>query len=172
MPELLEKAVIKLLPSFGIEPRRSTAPILAHGPVVLRGASPQAEAVLGGRAWRLERFPFTIGRSRNSVRRMSALQCDLYLPDRLPFNVSRRHCVIRWFPPLREFVLQDADSTLGSIVNGVRVGGPFGRDAAVLAPGVNEVVLGNPSSPFRFELEVPIRVTSSLPSVIPVAVPA
>ena len=80
--------------------------------------------------------------------------CDLYLQDRSPYQLSRRHCMVRWLPMLDGFYLQDIGSTLGTLVNGVRVGGKSRRDFTKLREGPNELILGTVDSPFRFTLHV------------------
>ena len=46
----------------------------------------------------------------------------------------------------------DATSRLGTVVNGVRIGGSSGRRRATLKPGTNEIALGGPGTPYIFNV--------------------
>jgi pSer/pThr/pTyr-binding forkhead associated (FHA) protein len=84
---------------------------------------------------------------------------DIQLSDTKPFNVSREHFAIERGPDGVQ--VRDRGSYVGTIVNGVPIGG-YRRVATVpLAVGENEVVAGSPRSPFRFRVVVSVRELSS-----------
>lgn len=120
--------------------------------LVLQGVSGPALAALRGRSHVLARFPFAIERCGDIGGQAVVLDTRLAVPDREPFHVSRRHCVI-----IRQgtgFAVVDTTSRLGTIVNGVRIGGNTGRLRAPLAIGTNEVALGGRHTPYVFHLAV------------------
>ena len=122
--------------------------------VTIAPKTPQALDAMGSAERAVESLPFYIG--RYSQRRSDNLfhANALLLYDQIPFTVSRSHCAIVATPKGVFFV--DRGSTLGSRVNGVRVGGDrFSPKTAVLQAGENEVVLGDsPQSVFVFGVSV------------------
>lgn len=109
-----------------------------------------AQTALGARA--LTYFPFMIGR-RGEVTGIGLFaENRLLVSDRSPYRVSRNHCHIE-----REgdsFFVRDDNSKLGTIVNGVGIGGTNRERRAELKPGENTLVLGVPNSDIRFKLIV------------------
>lgn len=115
----------------------------------------QALEAMGGMSERLvEHLPFYVG--RYSQRRSDNLfhANALFLYDQPPFTVSRSHCAIVATP--KDVFFVDRGSTLGSLVNGVRIGGDrFSPKTTVLLAGNNEVILGdNDQSVFAFTVSV------------------
>ena len=101
----------------------------------------------------VKKFPFFIGRAELAYPGKS--ENDLSLPDFLPFQISVRHCMIE--QDQEGIWIRDRGSRLGTIVNGQRLGLITGVFRARLFPGRNELILGDPDSPFRFEVWVEER---------------
>ncbi len=125
------------------------------GPVAVRVTlfplSPQARQVVPHSGLVLERFPFRIGRA--SRRERDPLEVnDLSLPDVAPYRVSRNHLCIDLTPTA--VVVRDRGSYLGTIVNGIHLGGSHKEVEATLSQGANTLALGTDDSPFRFRLVV------------------
>lgn len=109
----------------------------------------------------LYKFPFRAGRESRSPKRLANegvqdnLQShpnnDLYIRDTgsTP-SVSREHFLV----DLRdgEFYVVDRGSTLGTIVNGERIGGNKRPGRVKLERKENSIIVGSEGSPFRFKL--------------------
>jgi len=121
--------------------------------VVLFGLTPVALAA--ARALRLGRLPFRVGRLPVAGEAQPTEVNDLRLSDTQPFNVSRSHFAIERVPDGVQ--VRDRGSYVGTIVNGVPVGGHRHVATVPLAVGGNEVVAGGPKSPFRFRVVVSLR---------------
>jgi len=74
----------------------------------------------------------------------------LGLPDREPFRISRRHCML--VRDRQGIAVVDATSRLGTVVNGVRIGAGSGRRRAALKPGANEISVSGSGTPYVFNL--------------------
>ncbi len=98
----------------------------------------------------ISKFPFRIGRVSWRGGRTPALPNDLSVPDEMPFDVSRSHCVIERRG--ERLYVSDVGSTLGTIVNGVHLGTASGRLSCELEQEENELILGPEDSPHRFKL--------------------
>jgi CRP-like cAMP-binding protein len=101
------------------------------------------EAMNGLTEQKIEKMPFYIG--RHSFRRSDMLfhANELFLFDQIPYSVSRSHCAI--VSVMNEVYFVDRGSTLGSVVNGVRIGGsPNTPKKILLKTGENDVFLGEP----------------------------
>jgi len=122
----------------------------ADAAAVLEAATPVADVLLGGRRHLIDRFPYVIERGDDPWG--NALVCDdrLALPDREPYQVSRRHCVV--VRDARELAVVDTTSRLGTVVNGALIGGRSGRIRAPLRRGVNHVAVGGPHTRYAFRL--------------------
>jgi len=125
--------------------------------VVLFGLTPAAAAA--ARALRLARLPFRVGRLPVAGEAQPLEVNDLTLSDTKPFNVSRNHFAIERGPD--GVHVRDRGSYVGTIVNGVQIGGHHHVATVPLAVGENEVVAGSPRSPFRFRVVVAFRQLSS-----------
>jgi pSer/pThr/pTyr-binding forkhead associated (FHA) protein len=125
--------------------------------VVLFGLTPVAAAA--ARALRLGRLPFRVGRLPVEGEDQPTEVNDLRLSDTQPFNVSRSHFAIERVPDGVQ--VRDRGSYVGTIVNGVPVGGHRHVATVPLAVGENEVVAGGARSPFRFRVVVSVRELSS-----------
>jgi CRP-like cAMP-binding protein len=115
-------------------------------------ASPEAEKTLPGGELRIRTFPFRIGRASHGSESEQASLPDLVIHDRAPHNVSRRHLSIEVVAG--QVIAADLGSSLGTQVNGVKVGGHHKESEIALQPGRNEIVLGGSRSPHRFLLFV------------------
>jgi len=97
------------------------------------------------------RFPFRVGREPPEGRsRLSSN--DLGLKDVDPHQVSREHFSIE--VDAEGVVLYDRGSFHGTIVNGAQIGGNRMIGSVRLQAGGNEVIAGEPDSPFRFSVQV------------------
>lgn len=117
---------------------------------VIEGLSPAAQAVLAGGSLRVTRFPYAVERGGDADQRLRQSDLRLLLPDREPFRVSRRHCML-----LRErdrVWVVDTSSRLGTVVNGTTIGGSTGRVKAELRVGRNDIAIGGPRTPYRFQV--------------------
>jgi hypothetical protein len=130
--------------------------------VVLVGLTPAAAAVFfPARDLRLTHLPFRVGRLPVAGEAPPIEMNDLQLSDTTPFNVSRDHFAIERVPDGVQ--VRDRGSYVGTIVNGVRIGGHHHVATVPLAVGENEVVAGSPMSPFRFRVVVAPRQPNSCP---------
>jgi len=125
--------------------------------VVLSGLTPAAAA----RDLRLTHLPFRVGRLPVAGEAQPIEVNDLQLSDTMPFNVSRDHFAIERVPDGVQ--VRDRGSYVGTIVNGVQIGGHHHVTTVPLAVGENEVVAGSPRSPFRFRVVVALRQPNSCP---------
>jgi len=125
--------------------------------VVLFGLTPAAAAAAP--AFSLARLPFRVGRLPVAGEAQPMEVNDLTLSDTKPFNVSRNHFAIELGPDGVQ--VRDRGSYVGTIVNGVQIGGQHHVATVPLAVGENEVVAGSPRSPFRFRVVVALRHLSS-----------
>jgi pSer/pThr/pTyr-binding forkhead associated (FHA) protein len=125
--------------------------------VVLFGLTPAAAAAAG--ALSLARLPFRVGRLPVAGEAQPMEVNHLQLSDTKPFHVSRNHFAIEHGPDGVQ--VRDRGSYVGTIVNGVQIGGHHHVATVPLVVGENEVVAGSPRSPFRFRVVVALRQLSS-----------
>ena len=100
----------------------------------------------------VEEFPFKIGRISDLGPGSPFANNDLFINDRVPWNVSRNHCAIERRG--NQIVVQDRGSKLGTVVNGRPIGVRFTKIVTELNPGKNELVLGGKGSPHKFSVTV------------------
>ncbi len=134
---VLQKAVpVKKTPSSS--PRRESR-------IVLRALTREAGRALPTGTIEITHLPCYIGR-----RGFRSL--DVSLDDREPFHVSRVHCYIDF----REgkYQLVDSRSTLGTIIDGIRIGTHEDTLRILLEKGTHEIRLGTRRSPYLFALEI------------------
>jgi len=117
---------------------------------VIEGSTPEAAAALGTQSHSIDQFPFAIERCGDVGGSGLVLDKRLGLPDREPFRISRRHCML--VRDKHGVAVLDTSSRLGTIVNGVLIGGSSGRRRAALKNGLNEIAVGGPRSPYVFRL--------------------
>lgn len=120
------------------------------GRVILSGVSKPAQDALEGHEMAIDRFPFKVGRQSRDSSLDALSHNDLYLSDHAPYNVSRNHFSIN--QSLGQLYLVDRGSKLGTLLNNQRLGGGGGADRVKLNQGESIIVVGSPSSPFRFRL--------------------
>ena len=110
-----------------------------------------AKQAVSGEGLIVTRFPFRVGREPPEGKsRLSSN--DLGLPDTDPYQVSREHFSIE--VDAEGVILYDRGSFHGTIVNGAQIGGNRMIGSVRLQPGGNEIIAGEPDSPFRFSVQV------------------
>lgn len=107
--------------------------------VILSGLNESSSEALGGREMTISKFPFRVGRKRESN--------DLCLQELPPYNVSRNHFLIDKLE--EKYVVVDRESSLGTIVNGRRI-----NLQSVLKRKENKIIAGSHRSPFVFKLVI------------------
>ncbi|HSE91471.1 MAG TPA: cyclic nucleotide-binding domain-containing protein [Candidatus Binatia bacterium] len=129
-------------PFAGVPPRGQLT-------ITLEGVTPRAAAALPVTPFQITQFPFRIGRQSLDP----LVYNDLMLPDSVPLQISRHHLA---------FILHegrvgvvDRGSSLGSGVDGQRLGGPSGLSGPVFFNGSEGLlVLGSRDSPFRYRVNL------------------
>ena len=102
---------------------------------------------------RLLRFyPFHFCRRAQLAGVEPMIQNQFLIADRSPFRVSRQHCIIDISGD--DVFVEDKTSQLGTIVNGIPIGGKSLETRVKLIRGVNTLVLGGQDSQVRFRLDV------------------
>jgi len=124
-------------------------PPVAKAPVLLiEGLTPEAEQALPATPFRVEVYPFRVGRhSHNPL-----VHNDLEIEDKLPWQVSRHH--LAFVLDHGRVAVVDRGSTLGTSVDDQRLGGPKGEPGPIFLEGESRVTLGRGNSPFRFQVIV------------------
>ncbi len=121
--------------------------------ISLSGETPKAQKAIGGKTVALSALPFRIGRKVEGASADVLSVSDLGLDDAAPFTISRNHCAVDRIPSGGFFVI-DRGSTLGTTVNGMRLGAQASTFQAQLNSGRNSLILGRQDSPYRFFLEI------------------
>jgi hypothetical protein len=130
-------------------PAKTVAPAVR---LTLLPLTDTASRVVPKRGRVIERLPFRIGRASEGKERDPLGMNDLSLPDEVPYHVSRNHLALE--QNAQDVVVRDRGSFLGTIVNGVHVGGRHRGAEARLVEGENELALGSADSPYRFRVIV------------------
>ena len=124
------------------------------GSLFLEPDSDETRSQSALQAQALNSFPFAFGRRADLAACADIFsKSHLLIGDRMPFRVSRSHCVIE-----REkgaYYIQDRGSKLGTIVNDVPLGGKSKERRVQLQTGANTLILGPANSTIRFVLTVP-----------------
>jgi cellulose biosynthesis protein BcsQ len=125
-----------------------TAPATALGPeVLLQALTPQAAKALPVRPLRLNRFPVRIGRLDPSTHN------DVAIPDRRPWQVSKRHAELVEHDGRIGVV--DLGSHTGTRVDGQPLGGRSGdRGPRFFEGDRGRLVLGTAASPYVYAVEI------------------
>lgn len=97
-------------------------------------------------------YPFMLGRRGEIAGNEAPASNQLLVADRSPYRVSRQHCFLQARPDA--IYVEDTKSKLGTIVNGIHIGGSSRERRAKLSHGENTLVLGGPDSQVRFKLLV------------------
>ena len=103
---------------------------------------------------RLRFFPFHFSRRAQLAGVEQMVQNQLLIADRSPFRVSRKHCIIDTSGDA--VFIEDKTSQLGTIVNGIPIGGKSLETRVRLIRGANTLVLGGQDSQVRFRLDVSV----------------
>ncbi len=136
-----------------------------QGPrATLVALTPEAKAALRAAEVTIVTLPFRVGRESRGLPRAAGRTIaerrkpeisptnDLYLVETAePFNVSREHLQIQHNG--KHYVLVDRQSTRGTIVEGVVVGGRNAGGAVQLNDG-DVIILGASSSPYVFKFRI------------------
>ena len=123
---------------------------LATQPLRLKAITEEAEEAMQGKEIDITKIPFQIGRhARSSVFGSN----DLNLQDIEPYKISRCHCLITIVE--NKYYIIDTVSSLGSIVDGISIGGREEQKRVLLKSGKHHIVLGGEESPYAFDLIVP-----------------
>jgi CRP-like cAMP-binding protein len=127
-----------------------TVEVNAGAPLTFRALTGEAERAMQAKRVEVSKIPYQIGRStRESIFGFS----DLSLEDIEPYRISRCHCLISMVD--NHYYLVDTVSTLGTIVDGMRIGGREEQKRVLLEQGTHRIVIGGDNSPYVFELDVP-----------------
>jgi CRP-like cAMP-binding protein len=97
-------------------------------------------------------FPFHFCRRSQLAGLKPLTQNQFLIADRSPFRVSRKHCIIDTSGD--DVFIEDNTSQLGTIVNGIPIGGKSLETRVKLIRGANTLVLGGQDSQVRFRLDV------------------
>lgn len=97
-------------------------------------------------------YPFQFGRRAELAGAEGGVRNQLLVADRSPFRVSRKHCLLD--SSADGVFIEDRTSKLGTIVNGIRIGGTSRETRVRLLAGENTLVLGGLDSQVRFKLTV------------------
>jgi uncharacterized membrane protein/CRP-like cAMP-binding protein len=114
--------------------------------------SRRAAATLPGDGLAVSKFPFRIGRAAEEGENVPLDINDLWLIDRLPFNISRNHASIERDGDA--LIVKDRGSSLGVYINDTHIGGSSPLRQMPLEDGDNVVVLGGRMSPYQFRMEL------------------
>ncbi len=129
--------------------RPSTDAVLTAPVLFIEGTTPEAARVLGTASVPVTRFPFRIGRETESADPFSSNELGLSDASN---QVSINHCAIVRVGP-RYFII-DRGSRLGTIVNGVSIGGQARTGCVELKDWNNEIALGDADTPYRLRLTI------------------
>ena len=100
----------------------------------------------------VEMYPFQFGRRGELAGSEAAMTNQLLVADSTPYRVSRKHCIMN--NSAGGVYIEDLTSKLGTIVNGIHIGGKSRETRVRLSNGENRLVLGGPDSQIRFLLTV------------------
>lgn len=146
---------LRTINSRTVRPGEVYAPPLAASSqatrVTLVPLTTMAKQVLPPEGRAIDRYPFRVGREPSLGKSRLSMN-DLGLPDIEPFNVSREHFAIDQDGDSP--MVYDRGSFLGTIVNGVQIGGRRTAGSAPLRAGDNEIIAGPQDSPYGFSAVV------------------
>lgn len=134
------------------ETRRPESAAIVPGAVVIHAADLRLQDRMPAAGIAVPVLPYLVGRLAAPDEDVSRQPVGLFLPDRRPYRLSRRHfAIIR-----REgrFWILDGASRLGTVVNGQSIGRKCGRDAIPLQAGDNAIVAGGTGSEYAFRIVV------------------
>ena len=140
-------AVILQLRSGGAAPA-APAPTTKPPVLLIEGLTPEAEQALPSTPFTVDRFPFRIGRTSSNP----LVHNDLEIEDQMPWQISRHH--VAFVLEHGRVAIVDRGSTLGSALDGARLGGRKGEPGPIFLEGESQLTLGQDKSPFRFQVIV------------------
>jgi CRP-like cAMP-binding protein len=124
-------------------------PSFANPVVHLTGLTERASMSLPSTPFRVNTFPFRIGRKSADP----LVHNDLMLEDVVPLQISRHH--VSLIKENGRVGVVDRGSTLGAFVDGQYIGGAESNPGPVFFNGrTGTLVLGTIESPFRYEVEI------------------
>ncbi len=151
MPHSMENALVRHIEVGESESPEGDAPL--NWKVTLRSVYEKSGWKAEPIYVSIDKFPFRIGRKSLRGEASSPFGSnDLLIPDGVPYQVSRNHCVIERHG--NRFILLDRGSTLGTVVNGEHIGVQGKEIAAALEPGENSIVFGAAEGPYTFVLSI------------------
>ncbi len=98
----------------------------------------------------IKNMPFYIGRISNSNSKHLPKERSLLLADTPPYQLSRKHLKIDY--KNGHLMVKDADSTLGTLVNGITIGNKQNRRWVRLNLGENIIIAGGENEGIRFKI--------------------
>jgi hypothetical protein len=115
--------------------------------VILEGTTPKAAQSLPSNPFHITKFPCRIGRQSHDP----LVNNDLKISDFEPFQISRHH--ISFIQQENQIGVVDRGSHLGSLLNGVQLGGLHGNlKTHFLTEPESILVLGHLHSRFKFKI--------------------
>lgn len=118
--------------------------------VRISGITGEAKKLLNDQERIIKKFPFKIGRESSQSYDAIFVNNDMFIEDKMPYNVSKNHLSINFYS--NQFYILDRGSSLGTIVNGKNIGGEISNYKAVLNKGENTMIIGSELSPYQFKI--------------------
>ncbi len=123
--------------------------VVDEGAVYMEGLTPAASRALPENPYRIDKFPFLVGRKSRDPFSYN----DLRIPDSVPLQISRHH--IELIKQDGRIGVSDRGSHLGSIVDGRLLGGREGASGPLFFTWPEGILtLGNSNSPFRYKIKI------------------
>jgi CRP-like cAMP-binding protein len=116
----------------------------------LRALDEDAERVMQRKEIKIFKVPFNIGRKTSDG---AFVNVDLQLIDSQPYRLSRIHCMVALVQ--NKYYIIDTTSTLGTTLDGVRIGKREAKKNAPLEKGKHTLILGSSHHHYKFELYIP-----------------
>ena len=102
---------------------------------------------------RIKGSTFVIGRRRSGISYISLNPPDLYVAQRAPYSISKRHCMIKIKND--HVYIKDLNSRHGTVINDYRFGNSLnGVSIIKLCAGVYSLMLGIRSDNIKFRLVI------------------
>jgi hypothetical protein len=119
--------------------------------VTMEGLTRAAKKSLPEHPLQIKKFPFLIGRKTRDPLAYN----DLQIPDKQPYRISRHHLELD-HEDGRLFAL-DRGSHLGSILDGIQIGGSEGNPGPMFfKESSGTVVLGDEHSPYKYRFSITV----------------
>ncbi len=120
-----------------------------HSYIALEGITSSSQNSLPVSPFVIKTFPFLIGRENPDPLSNN----DMMIPDSPPYQVSRHH--VKIILQNGQIGICDRGSTLGSIVDGIHVGGSSNNPGPVFFQEKGSLlILGNQRSPYKYRVSV------------------